>query len=42
LFDFAARGNNDFKGIVAKNIAANLAILMKASEGSVNDVKSEL
>ena len=42
MFDFAARDNNDFKGIVAKNIAANFAVLMKAVELSLNDVKDEL
>lgn len=42
MFDFAARDNNDFKDIVAKNIAANFAILMKAVEVSLNDVKGEL
>ncbi|KAK4818642.1 hypothetical protein QYF61_016613 [Mycteria americana] len=34
------RDNNDFKVIVAKNIAANFAILMKAVEISLNDVKA--
>lgn len=42
MFDFAARENNDFKGIVAKKIAANFAILMKTVEVSLNDVKGEL
>lgn len=42
MFDFAARDNSDFKGLVAKNVAANFAVLMKAVEVSLNDVKGEL
>lgn len=42
MFDFAARDNSDFKGLVAQNGAANSAVLMKAVEVSVDDVKGEL
>lgn len=42
MFDFAARGNSDFKTLVAKNGAVNSAMLLKDVKVSLNDVKGEL
>lgn len=42
MFDFAARDNSDFKGVVARNGVVNSAKFMKAVEVSLNDVKGEL
>lgn len=42
MFDFSARDCSDFKDLVAKNGAVNSAMLMKAVEVSLNDVKGEL
>lgn len=41
MIDFAARDSSDFRGLVAKNVAANFALLVKAVEVSLNDVKGE-
>lgn len=41
MIDFAARDSSDFKGLVAKNVAANFSLLVKAVEVSLNDVKGE-
>lgn len=41
MLDFGARSNSDFKSFIVKNGAVNSAMLIKAEELFLNDVKGE-